>query len=92
MDVNATARRVTITGFVVAALVAGCRSTKPDVPPPVLIPIGTHIQQPVPGDVVPPLPEGELRWYLCTPTGLSMLLPTDSPVLMVEDDETKGGQ
>ena len=76
----------------VAGIFAGCHSTKPDPVPPVMIPIGTHIQQPAPGDVVPPLPEGESRWWLCTPTGLSMLLPTDSPVLMVEDDETKGGQ
>lgn len=77
----------------VVALVAlsGCRTSKPEPASSVMIPVGTHIRQPAPGDIVPHLPEGESRWWLCTPTGLSMLLPIDSPVLMI-DDGTKGGQ
>lgn len=77
---------------IVSGMLAGCRSPKADPRPPVLIPVGSHILQPAAGDIVPPLPEGESRWWLCTPTGLSMLLPQDSPVLTMDETQQKGGR
>lgn len=63
-----------------ALLVCGCR-TAPAPEKSVLIPTGEHVLLPHHGDVVPPLPEGEARWFLLTPTGLAFLLPSDSPIL-----------
>lgn len=61
-------------------LLAGCRAPQAQAPA-VVVPTGEHILLPAPGDVVPPLPAGEPRWWLLTPTGLSLLLPADAPVL-----------
>lgn len=61
-------------------LLAGCRAPQAQAPA-VVVPTGEHILLPAPGDVVPPLPAGEPRWWLLTPTGLSLLLPADAPIL-----------
>lgn len=60
----------------VLILAAGCRTTVVHT-----IPVGEHILQLQPGDVLPALPAGETRWWALTPSGLEMLLPQDAPVL-----------
>ncbi len=67
--------------FVGLSLLAGCKTNA--VVSPVLIPTGQHILLPSPGDIVPPLPVGESRWWLLTPTGLAFLLPSDAPILNI---------
>lgn len=68
-----------LVAMVVWSTLTGCRTPPPPAPAP--IPLGTHILQPLPGDPVPALPDGEAVWWLCTPTGLRLLLPEDSPIL-----------
>lgn len=58
-------------------LISSCRTSPPA--PRVLV-LSEHCQTASPGDTVPPLPEGETRWWLCTPTGLRLMLPADSDI------------
>lgn len=59
-------------------LLSSCRSPAP--PPPAVrtVALSEHCRTIAPGETVPPLPEGEGVYWLCTPTGLEMLLPADS--------------
>ena len=60
----------------------GCRATAPE---PRVIVLSEHCQSAAPGDTVPPLPAGEPRWWLCTPTGLRMMMPDDCDFPDVEE-------
>ena len=66
--------------FALVLLLAGCAAPKTEVV--ATLPTGEHILLPLPGDTVPPLPDGEPRWWLCTPSGLRMLLPDESLLLL----------
>jgi hypothetical protein len=55
----------------------GCRHPAPE---PVVrtVALSEHCRVVHPGDTVPELPEGEGVFWLCTPTGLEMMMPADS--------------
>lgn len=57
------------------ALAAGCAARPAAVRTVIL---SDHCRTVAPGDEVPPLPAGEPHWWLCTPTGLDLLLPADA--------------
>jgi hypothetical protein len=60
---------------------SGCRTTTAK--PPVVL--SEHASFPLPGSIVPPLPEGQVRWLLLSvPTGVEMMLPTDFPLADLE--------
>ena len=88
-----TAEKLHDTAPMIAALLvaaglyaAGCVSRRAE-PEPRVIVLSEHCQTAAPGDTVPPLPEGEPRWWLCTPTGLRMMMPDDCDFPDVEDKE-----
>lgn len=78
VEARETARRLgvaTLAALVLGAC-AGCRSPAPAEPTV----LDDHVRIVAPGDVVPPLPSGQTRWWLCTPRGLSMVAPTREPI------------
>lgn len=58
-----------------AALAAGCASQKVRT-----VILSEHCRTAAPGDIVPELPEGESRWWLCTSTGLRIMMPSDANI------------
>ena len=75
-----------VAAAALAIAVSGCRSPAP---PPEPVVLSAHLQIVAPGDTVPPLPGGEPRWWLATPTGLGLLLPADAPVLVQEESRRR---
>lgn len=71
---DAARKGLPLAAIIIASLcAAGCHQ-KP--PKNNAIPIGRYVQAPAPGDAVPPLPEGEQRWWLLSaPTGFELLMP-----------------
>lgn len=61
-------------------LAAGCRAPRAVSAPVSPVLLTEHVRIVKPGDTVPELPAGESRWWLCTPTGMRRLLPSDAPV------------
>ncbi len=63
----------------VAALLSlslpGCRTVQPA---PRVIVLSEHCRTVRPGETVPDLPKGEPIFWLCTPTGLELMMPADS--------------
>lgn len=55
------------------AVLSGCRNAP--APQPVIL--NDHVRLVAPGDTVPPLPEGETRWWLLTPRGMDMVSPLE---------------
>jgi hypothetical protein len=72
--------RVSLAVF--ALIGAGCASRRAvRVAEP--LPAGRYVVAPAPGDAVPPLPEGEQRWWLMSaPTGVRLLLPADEAAML----------
>lgn len=57
----------------------GCRHPAPAAEPEVrTVVLSEHCRVVHPGDTVPELPQGETIFWLCTPTGLEMMMPADS--------------
>jgi len=66
-------------------LMAGCASKAP--PPPATVLLNEHVRTMMPGEVLPDLPAGSSRWWVCTAEGLEQLLPQDAPVLQIKEEE-----
>lgn len=72
--INTIRRRLGLpVAILCAALAAGCASQKVRT-----VILSEHCRTAAPGDTVPDLPEGETRWWLCTSTGLQMMMPADA--------------
>lgn len=62
-----------IMALLAACLLSGCQNAQ--APQPVIL--NDHVRLVAPGDTVPPLPEGETRWWLLTPRGMDMVSPLE---------------
>ena len=69
----------------------GCR-TAPAPAEVRVVALSEHCRVARPGETVPALPEGEPHWWLCTPTGLAMLLPADSTLPPAQTAGPKEGE
>lgn len=56
-------------------LLSSCRTPPAEVR---VVALSEHCRAIAPGETVPPLPEGEAVYWLCTPTGLRLMMPADS--------------
>lgn len=64
-----------------AGLCPACRTPAPPAEPRVVV-LSEHCRTAAPGDTVPELPAGETRWWLCTSTGLRLMMPADADIPM----------
>ena len=58
--------------LVASLAIAGCKTET--------VALTDHVRVIEPGETVPPLPAGEKVWWLCTPRGLTLLLPADADI------------
>lgn len=58
-------------------------------PEPRTVVLSEHCRAIMPGETVPPLPPGETTYWLCTPSGLFMLLPAGSAIPGREDGDAR---
>lgn len=61
-----------IAGLCVLLVLGGCRTTAPQES---IVRLDEHIRIVAPGETVPDYPEGESRWWLCTPSGMMEMVP-----------------
>ena len=47
---------------------------------PRVVVLSEHCRTAAPGETVPELPAGETRWWLCTSTGLRLMMPADADI------------
>lgn len=71
-------RRLGLGAALLCLALGGCRSAPAPEPEVRTVVLSEHCRVVHPGDTVPELPEGEPLYWLCTPTGLEMMMPADS--------------
>lgn len=61
-----------MAGLLVLLVCAGCATREAAEK---VVVVSDHAQIVEPGFIVPDYPDGETRWWLCTPTGLELMVP-----------------
>ena len=72
-----TAPIVAAVAVALGLCAAGCASRRSQ-PEPRVVVLSEHCRTIAPGETVPDLPKGEPVYWLCTPTGLELMMPADS--------------